>query len=189
MNDRLRLTASQVLFLAALVGVVCCVYALYRYLEYSHVRDEVGTEATSVLKTTAETSYTTLSNDTFDFADLRGTPRVITLWATWSPLSRDDISLVSELVPTYGNEVSFVLLNRSEEIARAEAYLQQFTIPPEVHIVIDEHDSLYSQIEGFAMPETIVYDQYGNVATRVRGPLVEERIKTVLDSLIQTSLE
>jgi thiol-disulfide isomerase/thioredoxin len=109
----------------------------------------------------------------------------INTWASWSPLSRDELIALNEVASEYKDKsVTFIALNRQEPKEMAERYLA--TLPPldNLVVVIDSDDYFYSQVGGYAMPETLLYGTDGNLWRHIRQPQTKDSIKTLLDEFL-----
>lgn len=157
------------------------------YITESPARQEVGTEAATALVDSEDTPYLRLDGTPFSFNELRGQVRVVNVWASWSPASREELVAMDELATEFADaDVAFVAINRQEPKRRIEAYLQQ--LPPltdDLQLIVDETDAYYKNVEGFAMPETRIYDMAGNLHTEIRGPFEITELQAVLRDLTQ----
>ena len=127
-----------------------------------------------------EAKYTDLSGNTIDVLEYHGGVFVVTVWASWSPFSKNDFIVLDTLKEKYGESLRVVALNRMETPDTAKAYLAYIEAPDTVEYIIDETDAFFVAHEGYAMPETFVYDQVGNVIYHTRGTLTFEEIDEVL---------
>jgi hypothetical protein len=62
--------------------------------------------------------------------------------------------------------------------------MKAYNINTEVILVLDPEDRFYKSIEGFSMPETIIYDRFGNLIQHQRGKLNLGTITQMIDRLI-----
>ncbi len=109
----------------------------------------------------------------------------INSWASWSPLSRDELIALNEIAGEYQNRgITFIALNRKETKDVAERFLSTMPPLPHLTIVIDTTDNFYGQVGGYAMPETLVYDSEGALVTHERQPLTKDAMKTLVESLL-----
>ncbi len=130
------------------------------------------------------------------FTDLSGNPIplipeseqvvVINAWASWSPFTPQEFNTLAELKGVFGDQVRFVALNRMEDPTTARAYLGTLSTYEGIEYVIDTEDTFYKTVEGYAMPETLVYDQIGNIVYHTRGLLSREEVEPILRSLIES---
>lgn len=106
---------------------------------------------------------------------------VVTSWASWSPYTATEFAVLAGLREQFDDSMlNIVLLNRKESVTMAKRYLDQYPAPEGINMIIDTEDTFYSQIEGYTMPETVVYNQAGEVVLHLRGPISHEKIATLL---------
>ena len=132
------------------------------------------------------TYYTDIEGNAVDLSTYLGRVLVVTSWASWSPGSVSDLKLLSELSREYPeSDVVFLAINRGEPKETASAFLNTLDTNPEVMLVIDRSDVFYSSIGGFSMPETVVFDEKGNIYSHKRGGLNRDEITLAIKALIR----
>ncbi len=132
-------------------------------------------------------AYTTTLGTTVDMHDYFGKIIYVNSWASWSPLSRDELIALNEVAANYTNQdVVFIALNRKEGKEQAERLLG--TLPPinNLQLVIDTSDQFYRAVSGYAMPETLIYDKKGNLISHDRVPLSSDQMKERIDQALAT---
>ena len=155
-------------------------------VRYGYNREEVDTAAAELLADNSATPYLTLNGEPFSFSTYRGKVRVVNVWASWSPLTERELPILNQLVTDYESVgIVTVALNRKEPLEWAKAYLSAIALQPKVVYVIDETDAFYTSVGGYAMPETVIFDQNGNLAWHHRGEISYELVKTEIEKLIQ----
>ena len=94
-------------------------------------------------------------------SDLAGQPIVLTFWATWCPPCRAELPDFQAAYETYGDRVTFVMLNVSESIETAQAFFAEngYTFP--LYADLDDDASNAYGVTG--IPTTIMYDAAGNI--------------------------
>lgn len=119
-----------------------------------------------------EGEYTNLQGETIDLSSHFGKTIIVYSWASWCPQCQTDLPLLSEFAKTVSDEDTVVLaINRSENNVAAQRFLQTLPELPSVEIILDDQDHLFRSMGGFAMPETIVFDENGEIIFHERGPL------------------
>ncbi len=182
--------------LAPVVGLVCLV-ALAGCSGLSGTGDKGYITGTGVPTEVApadredpiELTGTDLDGNRLDLADLRGTPVVVNVWASWCPPCIVEQPDLNEAADALGAEVAFVGLNiRDASPDDAQAYVRDLEVP---------YASIYSA-DGAALlpfagtltprsiPSTVVLDGQGRIAASVNG-----RIPTTqtLVSLVEAVLD
>lgn len=94
-------------------------------------------------------------------SDLAGQPIVLNFWATWCPPCRAELPDFQAAYETYGDRVTFVMLNVSESIETAQAFFAEngYTFP--LYADLDDDASNAYVVTG--IPTTIMYDAAGNI--------------------------
>ncbi len=137
--------------------------------------------------TTEDTTYryTTIDGNSVSMRDYFGNALYINSWASWSPLSRDELIALDQIAGEYSNEnVTFIALNRKETKEQAQRFLA--TLPPlqNLVIIIDTEDHFYTATGGYAMPETILYDNKGSLLLHERTPKNPDEVRTLVQTLL-----
>jgi thiol-disulfide isomerase/thioredoxin len=94
---------------------------------------------------------------------------------------RDEAPLLSEAERRYGDRIGFVGINIRDGLDDARAFAAARGLDY-VH-VRDPQQSIYDDFGLTGQPETFFLDDRGVVVEHVPGPLTEERLFTLLDSL------
>ncbi len=131
-----------------------------------------------------QTSYTDLAGDTTDLSKYFGEYLVVNSWASWSPDSARELSLLSEVVSEYQG-FKVLAINRGEPANTAERFLKSTGATTNVELILDSEDRYYKSIAGFAMPETVFYDRSGKIIFHHRGALSKVQLKSYLDRAIK----
>ncbi len=147
------------------------------YLAREHADIKVMTEGDTV-------SYIDLEGTPTNLESYRGEILIMNVWASWSPYTLADHTVLERLKATYGDRITILALDRKEPRETAEAYLSQIGKKEGIEYVIDETDHLFASVGGYAMPETIVFDEIGNITLHVRGVLKEEEIRAEVERLL-----
>lgn len=94
-------------------------------------------------------------------SDLAGQPIVLNFWATWCPPCRAELPDFQAAYETYGDRVTFVMLNVSESIETVQAFFAEngYTFP--LYADLDDDASNAYGVTG--IPTTIMYDAAGNI--------------------------
>lgn len=169
------------------LGIIVLVLMLASFVTY-----KVATTPRDVQNSDAQK---TLSSTQEDFIDVQGNPvafdqhvgkvRVVMSWASWCPQCGEELQNLDELAAFFAEQnVVVVAINRKETKEQAERYLKTLPSFDSLLLVIDQDDSFYELSEGYAMPETIVYDAKGNIYVHKRGTMAYEELKTAIEGAI-----
>ncbi len=130
-------------------------------------------------------TYTDLNGSQVDLDQYLGKVLVVSTWASWSPFSASDLEELDQFARSYdSDDVVIISLNRKEPKEQALRYLASLPQLDSIVMVIDSEDHFYNSLGGYAMPETIVFDESGEVRLHQRGevriPEIEETVNLLL---------
>ncbi len=155
----------------------------FAYLSYSKRLED---ERLTFRDAQTETSrYQNLEGEAIDLRDFSGSILVVTTWASWSPLSRDELIELAQIKKEFGDGIQIIAINRNEPVAQARAYIESLGDDVGgIQFLLDGNDQFYASVDGYAMPETILYDPSGVLIEHIRGTInrttFRERISTLL---------
>lgn len=118
---------------------------------------------------------------TFSSASLDGRPSVVNFWASWCLPCRDEAPMLSAAADRYGDRINFVGINIRDGLDSARAFAGERNL--DYTHVRDPELAIYDDFGLTGQPETFFLDDEGNVIEHVPGPLTEDRLFTLLDSL------
>jgi cytochrome c biogenesis protein CcmG/thiol:disulfide interchange protein DsbE len=122
---------------------------------------------------------------TLALADLEGKPVVLNFWASWCVPCKDEAPMLSRAAETYGDRVEFVGVDvrdaRSDALAFVEAEGLDY-----VH-VRDEDETIYRDFGLTGQPETFFIDAEGVIVEHVNGPLPEDALDQLIETLVARS--
>jgi thiol-disulfide isomerase/thioredoxin len=107
------------------------------------------------------------------------------VWASWSPFAKDELPFLSEIGAQYGEKLTIIGLNRMEDKERARAYLTTVNTPNNIMYLIDPTDHFFNTVNGFAMPETVLFDEIGNIVFHKHGVLSKVELETILEEYLK----
>jgi|AntRauTorckE6833_2_1112554.scaffolds.fasta_scaffold01348_6 thiol-disulfide isomerase/thioredoxin len=178
---------SQLFFIAILVLVLVLVawFTYNIYIKNNGLNSD--SSAYVALSDPSGTTYTDINGNPVDLSSYLDKVLVVNSWASWSPSSATDLQTLSDISQNYSSsEVVFLAINRGEPKERASAFLKINNINTDVMLVLDKNDVFYDSIDGFSMPETVIYNQSGDVLQHQRGNLDEFKLKSIIDSLVKS---
>lgn len=149
-------------------------------------RELAESDAAAVLSDTASsTPYTDFAGNQAKLDQHLGQVLVVNSWASWSPSSGDELSLLANVAAEYETaSVQVIAINRAENRRIAESYLRTIGVDQRVKLIIDTDDRYYRDIGGYTMPETLFYDRKGNVVHHQRGPLTASQVSYFIDQAL-----
>ena len=183
----MKQTKTTIITLSILIGILLLGALVIILLNNRQAQLELKTsEAANVLRSdTAQTAYTDFDGNTANLEQYLGQVIVVTSWASWSPFSGSELSLLADASAQYAKEdVVLIAINRGEPKSTAKAYLKTIGVDDRVTLVVDEADSYYTKIGGYTMPETLVYDRQGGIVAHVRGRLTSGEVTSYIEEAL-----
>jgi len=180
------MSKATLITLMAMAFVVAAGAVYIFFLDESDKQKRNETPAAQALLIEDEQSvYLDMAQTKVDFSDDFGKIIVVSSWASWCPQCAEDIGRLDQVAAEFKDkEVLFLAINRAENPYTAERFLNTFNKPEHVRIILDPSDHFFAANSGYAMPETIVYDESGEVKSHQRGNLnTEELKKTIVEAL------
>jgi thiol-disulfide isomerase/thioredoxin len=167
--------------IAFLLTVVLALSAVTYYIvSYPKVKEDAPAR-TALQFQSGEGTYTNLTGEEVDLSSHFGKKIVVYSWASWCPQCQDDLPVFNELAKGFDkNEVIFLAINRSENNVVAQRFLHTLPELGTIEIVLDDADHLFKAIDGFAMPEIVVFDEKGETTLHQRGLFDVEEIRQVV---------
>ncbi len=114
---------------------------------------------------------TDYSGNRVRFDSLEYKPLVVFFWATWCPYCKGELQHLGELKTQYGDAVQIVAVNRKESLADAKGFTDALALPPGMVFLLDDHDALFKDLGGYAMPETIFINSHGEQVVHQHVPM------------------
>ena len=125
----------------------------------------------------------------FDFASyrellgqLRGTPVVVNIWASWCGPCRIEGGDLARASKTYGTRVQFLGIDILDSRSSARDFMREFgwTYPS----VYDPTGEIRDRLGLVGQPVTLFYDASGRLDSTWNGPLTSEALAKRLDRLV-----
>lgn len=170
------------------VVILACVLVICAALTYLYVRvprDHAQAPAKSLLATSETQSFTDLSGAPLDLQQYKGRVRVVNSWASWSPLSKRELSDLDAIAASYAaKDIVVIAIDRKESKEQAARFLKTIGDLPHLVVAIDVNDTYYRSVGGYAMPETVFYDAAGNIVEHVRGDMTKAQMQQYVDETL-----
>jgi thiol-disulfide isomerase/thioredoxin len=175
---------SHILTLVIIL-LILCVGGFLTYYIYSTPRDSGNSAAKKTLTLGEGKSFTDLEGNPLTLDGYEGTLRVVNSWASWTPFSASELVLLEELAKEYEGRVVVIAINRGEDREYAKQFVSSLGVPFEkVHFVYDPEDDFYASVEGYAMPETLIYDTEGDITAHHRGNMNKDELKNLVEEAL-----
>ena len=175
------MSRSTIVTIAALTVIVSGLLVWLWYTQLGHSSGE---------QTSAQRSLS--SNDTVaSFTALDGTERsldeyvqaggyiLVTSWASWCPQCTDHLQQLDSLIGQSTADVTALAINRRERPNQAQHFLRTIGDLEHLEFVLDPEDRFYRDIEGFTIPETILYDPAGDILLHFHGTLSSDDVAQI----------
>lgn len=183
-------SSKTTLLLIALAIILLGSYTYWVLQKQSAARESSTDAATSLMTKDGQSDYTDIDGNPISLDDYLGQVLVVNSWASWCPFCAQELPNLARLGNEYADqEVQVLAINRAEPKSTAAAFLRSLEITDGVQLILDPDDRFYSSIAGFTMPETIFYDQAGNLILHKRGqmsyPQMQQQLETILSAADQ----
>jgi len=179
--------------LPLLIGMLLVLVALAFFVVDARkqaVQDDLNTSAAgaALVASLDNEQFTDVLGNPVNLSDYLGEVLVVNSWASWSPFSQTELADLSQVASEYsGREIKILAINRAESSDMAIRYLNTINTLDNVTLVLDKSDKFYNSIGGYAMPETVFYDDKGNIVFHSHGPLKPDDIRKYLEQAIGVS--
>ena len=173
--------------LGVMALVLACAGMITWWIRASHTAAELNEAARDLYSKEATGVFTDLHGKGLDLGDVaQGEVVVVTSWASWCPLCAQDLATINQVVGEHAEgEVHALAINRHESQEQAARYL--LTVPelPKITYVLDTKDYYFGAVDGYAMPETLVYDRQGKIILHQRGNVSADELRSALTTALQ----
>lgn len=181
-RQQLYLLAGGVVFLLVLA------VAVWWQQVYLSSHERSASPAAAALEGPGEgaDAYTNLAGEAITLDAYLGRVLVVLSWASWCPSCAEGLARVRDITATYpSDQVTYLAINRAEPKETAERYINVMQIATDEQIILDPTDRYYQAIDGYAMPELVVYTAAGDIHQRLRGRITDAQLRTAIDSALQ----
>jgi cytochrome c biogenesis protein CcmG, thiol:disulfide interchange protein DsbE len=124
----------------------------------------------------------TLADYRHALGELRGTPVVVNVWASWCGPCRQEAPLLAAAHRRLGERVRFLGIDVLDERDAARAFMREFgwTYPS----VYDPAGAIRDGLGLLGQPVTLFYDAEGTLVRTWTGPLSEHELESDLDAIV-----
>ena len=188
MNDSVNSKATVITVLV--IVLVLVLTGVYTYYSFETSKKAGPSAAALSLQTPTDNPYTDLDGQPIDLTAFEGQVRVVNSWASWCPFCVNELPDLSTLAAEYKDRgVVILAINRKEEVTVAKSFIEALTNVDGITFVFDSGDAFYKTIGGFSMPETVFYDQSGDVVVHKRGFMELEEMRQHVESALKATNE
>jgi len=123
-----------------------------------------------------------LADDEQAIGELRGTPLLVNIWASWCGPRRNEAPPLAKAHETYYDRVPFVGVDNLDERALARAFMREFgwAYPS----VFDPSGAIRDGLGLLGQPVTLFYDASGELVDTWTGPLTSEALRSRLETIL-----
>jgi thiol-disulfide isomerase/thioredoxin len=113
---------------------------------------------------------------------LKGTPVVVNIWASWCGPCREEAPDLASASRTYGSRVQFLGVDILDSRSSARFFMAEFgwTYPS----VFDPSAAVRNGLGFVGQPDTVFYDAEGGIAMTWQGPLTPDALQKGLRRIL-----
>ena len=131
-----------------------------------------------------EATLRSLDGNTRSFADFRGKPLIINVWASYCGPCRDEMGSLERLAQRYnGNQLNIIGISIDDYASRAQAFVKQTSVTFENFL--DSKLFLENMLGANRIPLTILVDADGRVLKKARGAYEWDN-PDIIDNIAET---
>lgn len=178
---------SGAITMVVMLLIIVAAISYFFWRDQSALQKRNNTSAAQALLIEEEgKSFTDLSGTPVSVNDSFGKVMVVMSWASWCPQCSKDLETLGGVAQEFKDKgVTVMAINRSEDRYTAERYLSTIApLPSELKVMLDGDDYYFTHSAGYAMPETIVFDESGTIALQVHGEINKDELKSTLDKIL-----
>lgn len=124
-----------------------------------------------------------LAGGTMKLSDTRGKITIINFWASWCEPCKMEAPHLQAFYEENKDNVEIIAVNNTSQdsVEKATAFVQQYglTFP----VLFDETGDVSTMYGAFTIPTTIFLNEEGEIVQQFVGPMEEEFLKEVIDSI------
>lgn len=177
----LRTYRTPLLVLLLVILVFGLVISGVFYTKKLREATERNVAAQHLQSSAAAESFTDPAGNPVALNNYAGQAVIVTSWASWCPQCVEELTFLNKHVAD--KAIPVLAINRKESKEVAGRYMLELPALANVTFILDSNDYYFNSLEGYAMPETIIYNKAGEVVFHGRGITRHEDIAAVLEAL------
>ena len=181
-----KLNKTSVFVIGVLLLFVVLAAAATYYIHDKAYLDSINEANKTLFNVDAENAFVDMQGDKAELSNYRGKILIVNDWASWSPFAVEELPLLEKIAAEYTEKDVVVLaVNRMESSDQAQRFLNTLSPLSHVKIVIDTKDYFYGVSGGYAMPETLIYNEDGVLIEHIRGTLQFDTLHSKIEQLLR----
>ncbi len=153
-----------------------------------HVRSAVPPDSPRARVFSEAAQFTSHDGEEITIVPNRDEFLVIHTWATWCPVCHTSITEFATVSEQFsGQPVRFLAINRKEASHTTARFLQQYSFPASLEILHDTTDHVFTELEGYTAPETVIIAPSGASIYHRRDSFQSEELMQVLEEALTNS--
>lgn len=177
-------------YITLIILLLVVTFAVIFYLNVLKQNDREALQespAANSLKITGEGSYTDIYGNKVSLDQYVGKNLLALAWASWCPSCGQQLQLLARAAGN-NQDIKVLAFNRAEPLSTAKSYLNFYGLNDTVELIMDPSDHFFNSVNGYAMPEVIIFNTKGEIVHHERGEISEGELNLLLRNLnISTS--
>lgn len=177
---------KNILFVVGIIVFLVMVALLTYYIRTTAIKEAQNEANKTLFSDDVNAKFLDAQNNPIELDAFADSILVVNVWASWSPYAEVEFPILNDIASTYRDRGVKVLgMNRKESSIQIERYLASVPAYENIEQIIDVNDFFYAGIDGYAMPETIIYDRDGKIIQHIRGVVVKSELESILNTILE----
>lgn len=131
----------------------------------------------------ADFTLPTLAGDAIQLSDSRGKLTIINFWASWCGPCKEEAPHLQTFYDKHHDEIELLAVNvtAKDKIDDVKAFVKEYNLT--FPVLLDETGDVSMTYGAFTIPTTIFLNEYGEIVHEVAGPLSEQYLYDIIDTL------
>jgi thiol-disulfide isomerase/thioredoxin len=176
---------KNLMVLGGIIIVVALLATLTYFIRTNSIREAQNEAKKTLFSEDVNAQFLDAESNPIDLTTYEDNILVVNVWASWSPYTAVEFPILNEIANAYKDRGVKVLgMNRKESQVQIERYLATIPQYDAIEQIIDVNDFYYAGTDGYAMPETIIYDSDGKIIQHIRGVVVKSELENILNQIL-----
>lgn len=175
---------KHVVILLGLIVIICVLALVTYFIRANYINKTQNLANETLFSDSPEAQFLDANSQPVSLDSYKDTILVVNVWASWSPYTEIEFPILNEVAENFKDKgVRFLIMNRKENQQQIDRYLSSIIPYPNLEQIVDTNDFFYNGIDGYAMPETVIFDDKGRIIEHIRGVVDKEKLNSVLEDL------